>query len=73
MGKSILALGILGLSFVARGADELPARTMGVTQGPETVFEQAPGDFIPELGGARPTGENGRVGYELVFWGYDVE
>ena len=25
---------------------------------------------MPELEGASPTGENGRIGGELVFWGY---
>lgn len=44
---------------------------MNVRQGPETVFEQAPAEIFSALNGARATGENGRVGRELVFWGYE--
>lgn len=49
---------------------EAPAREMTVRQGPETVFEQTPAEILPALAGATPTGENGRVGNELVFWGF---
>jgi hypothetical protein len=28
--------------------------------------------LLPELAGAKATGENGRVGSELVFWGYKL-
>jgi hypothetical protein len=45
-------------------------RKMGVTQAPETVFSEPIGTLLPELEGATATGENGRVGSELVFWGY---
>ena len=51
-------------------AQEQPARTLGVTRGPELVFAQAPADILPLLAGATATGENGRVGGELVFWSY---
>jgi len=43
---------------------------MNVRQGPETVFAQAPAAIFPALEGASATGENGRVGSEFVFWGY---
>lgn len=47
-----------------------PPRTLGVTQGPELVFGQPVEAVLPELAGATPTGVNGRVGPELVFWTY---
>lgn len=50
--------------------EEIPERRMNVTQGPETVFARPPGEVLPTLAGAEATGENGRIGTELVFWGY---
>ena len=44
---------------------------MNLRQGPETVFDQPPAEILPALTGATATGENGRVGPELVFWGYE--
>ena len=44
---------------------------MNVRQGPETVFARPPAEIFPALEGAAATGENGRVGSELVFWGYE--
>jgi hypothetical protein len=52
-------------------APVIPERQMNVRQGPETVFDRPPADMLPALAGARATGENGRVGSELVFWGYE--
>ena len=49
------------------GAQE---RRMGVKQMPETVFAQPVEALMSELHGATATGENGRIGGELVFWGY---
>lgn len=46
-------------------------RVMNVTQGPETVFAEPVATIWPALSAARATGENGRVGPELVFWGYE--
>jgi len=43
---------------------------MNVRQGPETVFDRPPAEIFPALEGAAAMGENGRVGSELVFWGY---
>jgi len=46
-------------------------RSMNVTGGPDRVFENSSVEtLIPELAGASATGINGRVGNELVFWGY---
>lgn len=45
---------------------------MNVTQGPEVVFDRPVGEIVATLEGATPTGENGRVGNELVFWGYEL-
>jgi hypothetical protein len=53
------------------GAVHADERAMSVTQGPETVFSAPVEQILPALAGARPTGENGRVGGELVFWGYE--
>lgn len=47
-----------------------PVRTMGVTKGPELVFGRPVADVLPVLAGAEPTGNNGRVGGEFVFWSY---
>jgi hypothetical protein len=51
---------------------EVPQRRMGVRQKPDTVFTQPVDQVLPELAGATATGENGRVGGELVFWGYKL-
>lgn len=57
------------LASVAQEA--IPEREMNVRQGPEAVFDRPPADILPALAGATATGENGRVGNELVFWGYE--
>jgi hypothetical protein len=68
-----LALGAAALGAVlgAGAQDAIPARQMNVRQGPETVFNRPPAEILPALSGATATGENGRVGTELVFWGYE--
>jgi hypothetical protein len=68
-----LAFGAATLGAVlGTGAQELiPARQMNVRQGPEAVFDRPPAEILPALSGATATGENGRVGTELVFWGYE--
>jgi hypothetical protein len=50
-----------------------PERTMGVSAGPELVFSQPVNAMLSQLNGAVATHENGRVGNELVFWGYRME
>lgn len=47
-----------------------PERQMGVRAGPEQVFSRPVAEIVPQLQGATPTNRNGRVGSELVFWGY---
>jgi hypothetical protein len=60
-------------AIVAGGAAALAAeRQMNVRQGPETVFDRPVEQLIPQLQGARATNQNGRVGGELVFWGYQL-
>jgi hypothetical protein len=51
------------------GAQE---RKMDVKQAPDAVFTSPVASLLPELAGATATGENGRVGNELVFWGYKL-
>ena len=53
----------------AAGAQE---RKMDVKQPPGAVFAEPVASLLPELAGATATGENGRVGNELVFWGYKL-
>lgn len=48
-----------------------PERVMNVRLGPETVFDRPPGEVVPLLADARATGENGRIGPEFVFWGFE--
>jgi hypothetical protein len=63
-GALLLAVAVTGV------AQQAPERQMNVRQGPETVFDRPPADIVPLLAGAKVTGENGRVGSELVFWGF---
>lgn len=48
-------------------------REMNVRQGPEAVFDRPAAQVMDELAGALPTGENGRIGNEAVFWGYALD
>jgi hypothetical protein len=66
---SLAALGVALSLCTAAHAQE---RSMGVTQKPDAVFSAPVATFLPELAGAAATGENGRVGGELVFWGYKL-
>jgi len=63
--RTVAAVCSLGAALVA--AQE---RTMDVMQTPEKVFAEPVAALMPELAGTTATGENGRVGAELVFWGY---
>lgn len=60
-------IAMMGITVV--GAQE---RSMDVKQGPDAVFNSPVASLMPELAGATATGENGRVGRELVFWGYKL-
>ncbi|HVY64773.1 MAG TPA: hypothetical protein VHH11_08125 [Gammaproteobacteria bacterium] len=67
----VLSLSFASLAAGAADAPSAPPRVeMNVTQGPETVFSRAPADLFPALAGAQRTREAGRVGNEMVFWGY---
>ncbi len=59
---------IAALAAIA-GAQE---RKMDVKQPPDAVFSEPVSSLLPQLAGAKATGENGRVGNELVFWGYKL-
>jgi hypothetical protein len=69
--KELIAVVSLCCALGAAGQEVVPERQMNVRQGPESVFDRPPGDILPALVGAKATGENGRVGPELVFWGYE--
>jgi hypothetical protein len=60
------------LALVVAASVSGAERQMNVRQGPETVFDRPVEEILPELSGATATGENGRVGSELVFWGYEL-
>ncbi|HEY9182415.1 MAG TPA: hypothetical protein VIQ99_04395 [Gammaproteobacteria bacterium] len=66
---TVLGLGLVG-ALGAFGQSAPPPRQMNVTQGPESVFTRPVAEIMPALAGATATAENGRVGSELVFWGY---
>jgi hypothetical protein len=51
-------------------ASEEAEREMNLREGPDSVFAVPVEALFPLLEGAEATGRNGRVGGELVFWGY---
>ena len=67
--SKILAWLLIALGAAAAAAQE---RIMNVTQGPDTVFDRPVDELMTELAGATATGVNGRVGNELVFWGFEL-
>ena len=69
--KKILRFAALSWALGIAAQDAPLVREMNVTQGPESVFDRAPSDILPALADAKATGENGRVGRELVFWGFE--
>jgi|SRR6185369_3754539 len=70
MRSAIIGICLLAGGFVADAAEAPLVPRMNVTLGPETVFSQAPAELFPALAGAQRTREAGRVGNEMVFWGY---
>jgi hypothetical protein len=69
MYRAVILIGMLAAGLVAAAEAPLVPQ-MNVTQGPETVFSQSPTDIFPALAGAQRTQEAGRVGNEMVVWGY---
>src|SRR4051812_41863097 len=66
-----LVVALCAAAFAALGKEPIK-RQLGVRQGPEKVFDVPVADIVPALASAKPTGVNGRVGGELVFWGYNL-
>ena len=60
-----------GVSVPPPSAGE-PERIESPIGGPERVFERPIAEIVPALQNANQVGPNGRVGYELVFWGYEL-
>lgn len=50
-----------------------PQRLEARVNGPDRVFDTPVEQLVPALRGARASGPDGRVGSELVFWGYELE
>lgn len=72
MNQRLARLSAIAIVVMATGitvADEAD-REMNVQSGPETVFAVPVDAIFPELAAAEATNLNGRVGNELVFWGY---
>lgn len=71
--RAVLLLPFVACNSLPPPNDPLPARSLGVTKGPELVFDQPVEAVMPALAGAVATGRNGRVGGELVFWSYQLQ
>jgi hypothetical protein len=52
--------------------DERVTRTLTNVGDPDRVFTRPVSEVVPELQQAALSSERGRVGNELVFWGYDL-
>ena len=61
---------LLVFCYACTPIERIPSRSMTVSSGPDKVFERPVANILPDLGNAEPTGINGRVGNEMVFWGY---
>jgi hypothetical protein len=70
--KCTLALSAALIAAVTAAVAGAQERKMDVKQAPDTVFMSPVASLLPELAGATATGENGRIGNELVFWGYTL-
>lgn len=70
--SSIVATALIFLCASCAPVARIPSRSMGVNAGPETVFEQPVAEVFAPLSDAVATGNNGRVGNELVFWEYQL-
>ncbi|MEY4641077.1 MAG: hypothetical protein RLZZ227_1071 [Pseudomonadota bacterium] len=70
-----LMAALVGCQPVARAPEPpaLPQRIVSDIGSPQRVFARPVTEIVPGLQGARASGPNGRVGTELVFWGYELE
>lgn len=70
-----LVAALAGCQSIARAPEPpaLPQRIVSDIGSPQRVFERPVPEMVPGLQGARASGPNGRVGTELVFWGYELE
>lgn len=69
----LLAIAVAAAVSASSSWGNEPERQMNVRQGPDAVFAEPPDQIFSELAGATATNENGRIGNELVFWGYRLE
>lgn len=70
LSKSLLLILVILNYSCAAPVERLPPRSMNVSSGPELVFSRPVTDIFPVLENAVATGQNGRIGNEMVFWGY---
>jgi hypothetical protein len=70
--KSSICRLAFALAVIAAGSLGAQERNTNVTQGPEAVFDRPVTEIVPTLESATASGVNGRVGNELVFWGYEL-
>jgi len=66
---------LLGAAVTESGAaqQEHFVRQMGLRHSPDQVFDRPVEQILPVLADAKRTRANGRVGYELAFWGYELK
>jgi len=72
-GKLSLSILLTMLLVSCVVSERVPRREISNIAGPERVFEQPVGEMFQQLQGAESTGVNGRVGDEMVFWGYRLQ
>lgn len=68
-----MLLCLLLLGAACTPLEQVPSRQMGVSLGPSSVFNRPVAQILPQLESAAATGLNGRVGNEMVFWGYRLQ
>lgn len=67
---AVILSGVFAANHIFAASEGTPEREMNVRQGPDSVFGNDVAEIMPQLKGATATNENGRIGNELVFWGY---
>ncbi len=72
MRSTIDGIGIVAVLALAANAALAADERSSISQGPEAVFDRGVAEILPALAGAKATGENGRIGNELAFWGYEL-